>query len=225
MKILFVEDDVQLASSLVQGLGSMGFAVDLADRGELASELMYLNEYDAVILDWGIPPPTGIELVRSWREEGRSTPVLMLTGRSSSEAIVSGLDAGADDYLTKPFRVQELMARLRSLLRRRDKPVCLKLRAADLELDPAKHTVTVDGDGVTLTPKEFALLEYLLTRSDEVVSRSEIQEHVWDSAMDSFSNFVDVTVHRLRKKIDDGRQGRLLHSVRGEGFVLRSQRS
>lgn len=225
VRILFVEDDVQLATSLLSGLGSMGFAVDHADRGDVASELMYANDYDAVILDWGIPAPNGLDLLRAWREEGRDTPVLMLTGHAACSSIVSGLDAGADDYLTKPFRMQELLARLRSLLRRRAKPVSLKLCAADLEMDPATRAVKIGGDDVPLTPKEFALLEFLLTRIDEVVPRTEIQEHVWDSAMDSFSNFVDVTIHRLRKKIDDGRQGRLLHNVRGAGFVLRSQRS
>jgi DNA-binding response OmpR family regulator len=225
MRILVVEDERVLAEALVEALQQEFHAVDLARDGETASELADVNEYDLIVLDWTIPPPTGIELLRSWRRAGRETPVLMLTGRSAVGDRVDGLDTGADDYLTKPFSLVELQARVRSLLRRRAKPLQSLLQADDLEMDRAARRVTVGGRPLDLSPKEFALLEYLLSRKDQVVTRTEISEHVWDDSFDPLGNVVDVTVHRLRRKIDGEREKRLLHTLKGVGYVLRGERT
>jgi len=225
MRILVVEDERVLAEALVEALQQEFHAVDLARDGVTASELADVNEYDLIVLDWTIPPPTGIELLRSWRRAGRETPVLMLTGRSAVGDRVDGLDTGADDYLTKPFSLVELQARVRSLLRRRAKPLQALLQADDLEMDRAARRVTVGGRPLDLSPKEFALLEYLLSRKDQVVTRTEISEHVWDDSFDPLGNVVDVTVHRLRRKIDGEREKRLLHTLKGVGYVLRGERT
>lgn len=225
MRILVVEDDTELADALVELLEDEFYAVDLAKEGESASEQMHVNEYDLVVLDWTIPAPTGIELLREWRENGDETPVLMLTGRIGVEDRVDGLDTGADDYLTKPFSFDEFLARVRSLLRRRSKTLQTQLEAGDLHLDRASHAVRVGEEALELTPKEFGLLEYFLTRVDEVVTRTDLSEHVWDGSFDSLSNVIDVTVHRLRKKIDGDREDKLLHTVKGVGYMLKSQRT
>jgi len=224
MRILVVEDDETLADALVELLEDEAYAVDLAVDGAGASELMDINRYDLVVLDWAIPPPSGIELLRQWRERGEQTPVLMLTGRVDTEDKIDGLDTGADDYLTKPFSFDELLARVRSLLRRRGKQLQTTLEAGDLTMDRASHTVRVGERVVELSPKEFGLLEYFLNRCDEVVTRTDLSEHVWDDSFDSFSNVIDVTVHRLRKKIDGDRKRKLLHTVKGVGYILRSER-
>lgn len=225
MRVLVVEDEELLADGIVEALRIEAYATDLARDGKTAEELTYLNTYDLVILDWTIPPPTGIDLLRSWRAAGNTTPVLMLTGRAEIEDRVDGLDSGADDYLGKPFLLPELLARVRSLLRRREKPLQTTLKADDLEMDRARRAVTVAGKSVDTSPKEFALLEYLVNRLDEVVTRTELIEHVWDEAFDSMSNPVDVIVYRLRKKIDGNRPQRLLHTRKGAGYVLTSQRT
>lgn len=231
MRILVVEDEEALAEAVVELLRSESYAVDLAADGETASELMDINSYDCVLLDWTIPGRSGLELLKEWRAARDETPVLMLTGRSAIEDRVSGLDCGADDYLTKPFSLVELLARVRSLLRRRERSLQTSLRAADVEMDRATRQVTMAGEPVTLSPKEFALLEYLLGRVDEVVTRTDLIEHVWDDSFDSFSNLVDVTVYKLRKKIDGSggkrgaQKGKLLHTVKGVGYVLRGSRS
>lgn len=224
MRLLVVEDETVLAEAIAETLRRQAYAVDIATDGEEGSEMMAVNEYDAVVLDWTIPPPSGLELLREWRDEGIEIPVLMLTGRSEVEDRVDGLDAGADDYLTKPFSMPELLARVRSLLRRQARPLNTALTAADLSLDRAAHRVTLAGAPIDLSPKEFALLEYLLHRVDEVVTRTDLAEHVWDDSFDSFSNVIDVTVHRLRKKIDGDQDDKLLKTVPGVGYVLRSQR-
>jgi DNA-binding response OmpR family regulator len=225
MRILVVEDEPLLAEALAESLRAESYAVDVAPDGPTASELMAVNEYDAVVLDWTIPPPTGLELLRDWRSEGITTPVLMLTGHSGLDDRVGGLDSGADDYLIKPFSMAELLARTRSLLRRRSKDLKTDLAADDLVMDRAAREVTVAGAVVDLSPKEFALLEYLLHRVGDVVTRSEISDHVWDDSFDSFSNVIDVTIHRLRKKIDGDRAERLLHTVKGVGYVLKPSRA
>lgn len=225
MRILVVEDDATLADALVELLEDEFYAVDLAAEGESASEMMHVNEYDLVVLDWAIPPPTGIELLREWRDAGDETPVLMLTGRVGVEDRVDGLDTGADDYLTKPFSFDEFLARVRSLLRRRSKSLTTTFEAGDLSMDRASHTVRVGETELDLTPKEFGLLEYFLSRIDEVVTRTDLSEHVWDGSFDSLSNVIDVTVHRLRKKIDGDREDKLLHTVKGVGYVLKSRRT
>ena len=224
MRILVVEDEPVLAQALVEALEGEYYAVDLAGDGETASELAEVNTYDLIVLDWTIPPPTGIELLREWRRQGKDTPVLMLTARSAVGDKVDGLDTGADDFLTKPFSLPELLARVRSLLRRRERPLQATLSAGDVEMDRAARRVTVGGRPLDLSPKEFALLEYFLNHKEEVVTRTELSEHVWDDSFDSFGNVIDVTVHRLRKKIDGDRDDKLLHTLKGVGYVLKSQR-
>jgi two-component system copper resistance phosphate regulon response regulator CusR len=227
MRILVVEDESALAEAIVDLLRDESYAVDLASDGDSASELMDVNNYDCVLLDWTLPARSGMELLTAWRSAGDETPVLMLTGRTAVEDRVSGLDTGADDYLTKPFSLVELLARVRSLIRRRSKPLQSALSAADVEMDRAARRVTVGGNPVDLSPKEFALLEYLLARVGEVVTRTELIEHVWDDSFDSFSNLVDVTIYKLRKKIDGAgakRDGKLLHTLKGVGYVLKAAR-
>lgn len=222
MRLLVVDDNPQMADLLTKTLRENCYAVDLASTGTEAAELVDLEDYDLILLDWQIPQPTGLELLKTWRSQGRQMPVLMVTVRDELDDRIKGLDAGADDYLTKPFYISELLARVRSLLRRREKRLQNELRAGDLVMDRNRRIVTVGGRPVDLSPREFALLEYFLTRMDEVVTRSDIETHVWDSNFDSWGNVVNVTIHRLRKKIDGERENRLLHTVRGAGYVLSS---
>ena len=224
VRILVVEDEPVLAQALVEVLEGEFYAVDLAGDGESASEMAEINSYDMIVLDWTIPPPTGIELLRAWRRQGKDTPVLMLTARSGIDDRVDGLDTGADDFLTKPFSLPEFLARVRSLLRRRAKALQAALSAGDVAMDRAARRVTVEGRALDLSPKEFALLEYFLNHKDEVVTRTELSEHVWDDSFDSLGNVIDVTVHRLRKKIDGDRADKLLQTLKGVGYVLKSQR-
>jgi DNA-binding response OmpR family regulator len=224
VRILIVEDEAVLAQALAEVLEDECYAVDLAGDGETASEMVDINSYDLIVLDWTIPPPTGIELLRAWRRQGKDTPVLMLTARSGIDDRVDGLDTGADDFLTKPFSLPEFLARVRSLLRRRVKPLQTTLSAGDLVMDRAARRVLVAGRALDLSPKEFALLEYFLNRKDEVVTRTELSEHVWDDSFDSLGNVIDVTVHRLRKKIDGDREDKLLQTLKGVGYVLKNQR-
>jgi DNA-binding response OmpR family regulator len=226
MRLLLVEDEATLADAVAEVLRDESYAVDVARTGSMADELAAVNTYDAVVLDWSIPPPSGIELLRRWRLAGMAAPVLMLTGRAGVEDRVGGLDAGADDYLTKPFAFDELLARVRSLLRRAAaNPARRELRAGDVSLDRPTRAVRVGRRRVELSPKEFAVLEYLLTRKNEVVSREEISEHVWDDSFDPLSNVVDVTVHRLRRKIDNEGPKRRLHTIKGAGYLLRDEPS
>lgn len=225
MLILVVEDDRFLAGLLCEALRDAFYAVDLAIDGEAASELIAVNAYDLVVLDWTIPPPTGIELLRQWRREGRQVPVIMLTGRDTVEDKAGGLDVGADDYLTKPFSFRELLARVRSLLRRQAPREFQIKRAGNLRFHTATGQVVVGGKILSLSVKEQELLRYLLDRCDEVVSRREIEDNVWDSAFNSTANVVAVTMFRLRRKIDSGAKGKLLHTVRGKGYMLKSVRS
>jgi DNA-binding response OmpR family regulator len=223
VKILLVEDDAGLAEPLAEALADEAYAVDRAATGAEADELAAVHDYDLVILDWGIPEPSGIELLRRWRAARLTFPVLMLTGRGGLSDRVSGLDGGADDYLTKPFALGELLARVRSLLRRRAKEVAT-LAADDLAMDRAARAVTLAGAPVALSPKEFGVLEYLLAHADRAVSREELSEHVWDRNFDPASNTLDVIVYRVRKKIDGARADRLLHTVAGVGYLLSSTR-
>lgn len=225
MRILLVEDDEVLAAAIREFLVDEHYAVDRAADGREAAELAAINGYDLAVLDWTLPRggPNGLELVASWRRQGLQLPVLMLTGRHEVGDRVDGLDAGADDYLTKPFSFAELGARVRSLLRRRDKNL-ERLAAGDLELDRAARRVTVAGREIELAPKEFGILEYLLRHVDETVTRTALSEHVWDDSFDAMSNVVDVLVYRLRKKIDGSRDAKLLHTVKGVGYLLKSHR-
>ncbi len=224
MRVLVVEDDRRLSGELVRLLTDEAYAVDAAHDGPTADELAAVNDYDLIVLDLTIPPPTGLELLEAWREAGTDFPVLVLSALDTVQDRVKGLDTGADDYLPKPFSFDEFLARVRSLLRRRPQRTISTYQADDLVMDRASRQVEVAGRPIALSPKEFALLEYLLTHQDELVTRIDISEHVWDSAFDSMSNLVNVFIYRLRKKIDGDAARTLLHTVPGQGSVLRSMR-
>jgi DNA-binding response OmpR family regulator len=223
MRILLVEDDEDLSEALVQALRGESYAVDPALDGPTASELHFVNSYDLVVLDWTIPPPTGLELLGEWRRQGDETPVLMLTARQDVEDRVDGLDMGADDYLTKPFSLVEFLARVRSLLRRVERPLRTVLEAGELAMDRSARKVELAGAPLALSRKEYALLEYLLLHKDQVVSRADLAEHVWDDSFDPMSNVVDVTLHRLRKKVDGGNDCDRIETVVGVGYRLKSR--
>jgi two-component system OmpR family response regulator len=224
MRLLVVEDDVKMASLLKRGLEREGHAVDLADSGPQALWAGMEFPYDAVLLDAMIPPPDGFEVCRQMRQAGRWMPVIMLTARDAVEDRVRGLDAGADDYLSKPFSFAELNARLRALLRReaRERPTIL--RAGDLRLDPASRSVSRANTPITLSAKEFALLELMMRRKGEVLSRTDILEHVWDFAYDGTSNVVDVYIRYVREKVDRPFDCESIETVRGAGYRLRTDR-
>ena len=221
--MLVVEDEVKMAGLLKRGLEEEGYAVDVARDGSEALWLGTENPYDAVILDVMLPDLDGFEVCRRLRSDGRWAPVLMLTARDAVPDRVAGLDAGADDYLTKPFSFTELFARLRALLRRGAGERPAVLRAGDLALDPATRKVARDGTPVELTAKEFALLEYLLRHPGEALTRTRIIEHVWDFAYDGDSNVVDVYVRYLREKIDRPFGRDSIETVRGTGYRLREE--
>lgn len=214
MRVLVVEDEPKLRSLLERGLRGHGYAVDTASNGTDALWRGTEWDYDAIVLDIQIPEPNGIEVARGLRERGRWAPILFLTVRDGISDRVEGLDAGGDDYLTKPFAFDELFARLRALIRRTPPPRPAVLESADLILDPARHSVTKSGIEVEVSPKEFALLEYLLRHAGETLTRSEIIDHVWDFAYDGASNVVDVYIGYLRSKIGADR----IETVRGVGY-------
>jgi two-component system, OmpR family, response regulator len=220
MRVLVVEDEVKMAGLLKRALEEEGYAVDLATRGEDALWFGTENPYDAIVLDVMLPDLDGFQVSRRLREAGRWSPVLMLTARDGVADRVAGLDAGADDYLTKPFSFAELLARLRALLRRGAAERPAVLRVGDLELDPARRTVTRDGAAIELTAREFALLEYLMRRSGEVLTRTQLIEHVWDFAYDGDSNVVDVYIRYLRNKVDRPFGRDSIRTVRGAGYLL-----
>jgi DNA-binding response OmpR family regulator len=222
MRILLVEDDPGVRRFVVKGLREQAYAVDTAATGEDALYQVDINAYDLIILDVMIPAPDGFEVCRRLRKAGRRMPVLMLTARDAVEDRVSGLDRGADDYLTKPFEFRELLARLRALLRRSTELHPPRLSAGDLVLDTAAQSATSGGRPISLTHKEYALLEYLVRNAGRVVSRADIAEHVWDETFDPFSNLIEVYINRLRRKIDaDGSSG-LLQTRRGAGYILKA---
>jgi two-component system, OmpR family, response regulator len=221
MKLLVVEDDRMLLELVRRALTEDGFAVDVASDGEQAEPLAFMNDYDAVILDLVLPGKSGLQLLQQMRREGRTTPTLILTGRRAKQDVVRALDIGADDYLTKPFDLDELKARIRALVRRggsqRSEP---QLALGGVLLDRRRRQANVDGQPLRLTPKEFALLEYVMMRVDEVVPRSELLEKVWDFHFDPGSNVVDVHVARLRAKLRLANASLRLDTVRGIGFTL-----
>ncbi|MFL6257854.1 MAG: response regulator [Pyrinomonadaceae bacterium] len=220
MRILLVEDDARIARFVSQALREQAYAVDATADGEDALYKAAVNDYDAVILDVMIPSRDGFEVCRELRASGSSVPVIMLTARDAVPDRVAGLDSGADDYLTKPFEVAELLARLRALLRRGRAVRPALVTAADLRIDTRAHAVTRAGRQIELTAKEYALLEYLARERGRVLTRAEIAEHVWDENFDPFSNLIDVNINRLRRKIDDGFAPPLIHTRRGEGYML-----
>ncbi|MBO3752481.1 response regulator transcription factor [Streptosporangiaceae bacterium NEAU-GS5] len=221
MRVLVVEDERRMAAALRRGLQAEGFAVDLAHDGEEGLHLARTGEYDAIVLDIMIPKVSGYNVCKQLRAEENWVPILMLSAKDGEYDLADGLDLGADDYLTKPFSYVVLVARLRALLRRGGGRRPSILRAGDLTLDPARRQVARGSAQITLTPREFALLEYLMRRHDEVVSKSEILEHVWDT-YDTDPNVVEVYVGYLRRKIDLPFQRTALQTVRGAGYRLAS---
>ena len=220
MRILLVEDDARVAGFIARGLREHAYAVDIAPDGEQALYQATVNDYDLVILDVMLPLMDGHQVCRELRSAGHRVPVLMLTARDAVEERVAGLDSGADDYLTKPFDFKELLARLRALSRRGPVTRMDVVRVADLALDTASHTAIRGGRPIALTAKEYALLEYLVVNRGRVVGRAEIAGHVWDESFDPFSNVIEVYVKRLRAKMDTGFAQRLIHTRRGEGYLL-----
>jgi two-component system copper resistance phosphate regulon response regulator CusR len=220
MRILIVEDERVAAEVLAKGLREHAYAVDIAGDGVTALEHAATNDYDLIILDILLPRLNGLELCSRLRAEGLSIPILMLTARGGPDQRVEGLDVGADDYLPKPYHFPELLARVRALLRRGPalRPSVLSLR--DLTVDTRARRVERGGEVIPLTAKEYALLEYLLRRQGDVVGRGDIAEHVWDDSFDPLSNLIEVYIQRLRRKIDDGRAVKLIHTRRGAGYLL-----
>ncbi len=221
MRLLLVEDEKKVASFIKKGLQEEGYAVDWAPDGETGLSMGLDGVYDLVILDVNLPYKDGLAVLKELRRKNITTAILLLTVRATIEDKVIGLDTGADDYLPKPFAFQELLARVRALLRRRVEADAPILTVADLCLDPAKRQVSRSGQKIELTSKEFALLEYLMRNKGRVVTRTMIAEHVWDQNFDTTTNVIDVYVNYLRKKIDVDQASRLIHTVRGVGYVLK----
>jgi DNA-binding response OmpR family regulator len=220
MRLLVVEDDAAAASVLAKGLREHAYVVDVAMDGRAALEHALLFEYDLILLDVLLPALDGLEVCRRIRARRLAVPILMLTARGEVDERVAGLDAGADDYLPKPFHFPELLARVRALLRRGPALDPGLLRVADLSIDPRTRRVERAGRLIHLTTKEYTLLAYLARRQGQVVTRSDISEHVWDEHFDPLSNVIEVYVQRLRRKIDDGHEQKLIHTRRGAGYLL-----
>lgn len=223
MRILVVEDEEKVASFIRKGLQEEHYAVDLAPDGEEGLTMAQLNPYDLIVLDLMLPKLDGFRVLQRLRGDGVDAPVLVLTARDGVSDKVRGLDLGADDYLTKPFAFAELLARVRAILRRGKPQRAPILKVADLSLDPASRRVTRSGKAIELTAKEFALLEYLMRHPGQVLTRTMISEHVWDQSFDSYTNVIDVYVNYLRKKVDQGFEPKLIHTIRGVGYVLREE--
>ena len=221
MRILLVEDEPRMAAAIRRVLAAEHYTVDLAQDGEEALAFLAGTAYDVIVLDRMLPGISGDDVLRRMRDKSMPTPVLMLTALSALEHRVEGLDAGADDYLPKPFAFSELLARLRALTRRRPELVSERLSAGDIQLDPDRHQVTVDGRSELLSAREYALLGYLIRHADQVVTRQQILDAVWGAEPDVYSNVVDLYVHYLRRKLSAlGRAG-ALRTVRGVGYALR----
>jgi heavy metal response regulator len=221
MRVLVVEDEKKVARFIQQGLEEEHYAVDVAHDGERGLQMAEAENYDLLILDVMLPKMSGIEVVKALRAKPKTTPVLLLTAKTSTEDKVAGLDSGADDYLTKPFAFEELLARVRSLLRRGSFEKSIILKVADLELDTVKHKAKRGGKTIELTAKEYSLLEYLMRNKDRALSRTIISEHIWDYNFDTGTNIIDVYVNHLRNKIDEGFDLKLIHTVRGVGYVMK----
>jgi DNA-binding response OmpR family regulator len=221
MKVLVVEDDRKVAGFIEQGLKEEGYVVDVASDGEEATMLAHVYDYDIILLDVMLPKKNGFQVAAELRREGRHTPILMLTSREAVEDVVRGLDAGADDYLTKPFRFEELIARVRALHRRGGAERLEVLRFGPFELDRLRHVAVVDGKKLDLTAKEFQLFEYFMLHPDEVIRRTTLLEKVWDMHFDPESNVVDVHVGNLRRKLLRHITDPRIETVRGVGFTLR----
>jgi len=223
MRLLVIEDEKKVARFIKKGLEEEGYAVDLAFDGEEGLAMLLDQVHDLILLDIALPKIDGLQVLKKLREKKVRTPVLLLTVRATIEDKVLGLDSGADDYLTKPFAFQELLARIRALLRRKGEVGDPLLRVEDLVLDPARRLVTRGGEKIDLTSKEFALLEYLMRNAGRVVSRAMISEHVWNYDFDTETNIIDVYINYLRRKIDSGQEKKLIYTVRGSGYVLKTE--
>lgn len=221
VRLLVIEDHEQTAKLLRRGLGEAGFVVDACTDGLDGLQMAISSDYDALILDIMLPTLDGWMVLASFRERDRTTPTMILSARESVEDRVRGLSLGADDYLVKPFAFDELLARVRALLRRRGRGEPSSFGIADLMLDPARLTVTRRNGGIELSVKEYQLLELLVRHQGEVLSRTFISEHVWDMSFDCDSNVIEVNIGRLRKKVDDGYERKLIHTIRGRGYVVR----
>ena len=223
MRILLVEDEHKVAQFIKKGLQQDHFAVDLASDGEEALYLADSGDYDLIILDLMLPKVSGFSVLSTVRKKNPNVPILILTAKTSVEDRVRGLEIGSDDYLIKPFAFAELRARVRALLRREWRELNLQLRVGNLVLDPVKHKAHRDNVEVELSNKEYMLLEYLMRNANQVVTRTMIAEHVWDSSFDSFTNVIDVYISFLRTKIDKDREVKLIHSVRGVGYMMKDE--
>ncbi|PYI62655.1 MAG: DNA-binding response regulator [Verrucomicrobia bacterium] len=223
MRILVIEDEKKTAGFLAKGLREAGFAVEIARDGETGLEKARATKFDLLIVDIMLPNKDGWEVVAELRRDGVRTPILFLTARDSVRDRVKGLELGADDYLVKPFAFSELLARVRSVLRRAPERQTEHSRIADLEMDMRHHKATRSGVPLNLTPKEFLLLAHLVRSAGEVVSRAEIAEHVWEIGFKTSTNVVDVVVRRLRAKVDDPFKNKLIHTIRGVGYVLKAR--
>jgi len=222
MRLLLIEDEKKVANFIKKGLEEEHYAVDTAYDGEEGLYLTEVNEYDLVVLDLMIPKIDGLEVLRRIRRNKNNVPVLVLTAKNTVEDIVKGLDAGCDDYLTKPFAFIELLARIRALLRREKSEKEPTLKMADLTLSLVTHKVMRGGKEIELTSKEYALLEYFMRNPEKVLTRTMISEHVWDIHFDSMTNVVDVYVNYLRKKVDKDFELKLIHTIRGIGYTMKA---
>jgi heavy metal response regulator len=221
MRLLVIEDEQKVANFIKQGLEEEGYAVDHAGDGVSGLQMALEGLHDVIVLDVMLPKLDGLSVLQQLRQEKVTTPVLLLTVRATIEDKVLGLDAGADDYLTKPFAFEEFVARVRALLRRRAETAPPILQVADLALDPARRVVSRGDQKIELTPREFTLLDYFMRNPDRVLTRTMIANRVWDYTFDTTTNVIDVYVNYLRKKIDTGHDTKLLHTVRGVGYVMR----
>jgi heavy metal response regulator len=224
MRILVIEDEKKVASFIKKGLEEEHYAVDTAYDGETALYMAEVNEYDLIVLDLMIPKIDGLEVLKRVRSNKNNVPILVLTAKDTVEDIVKGLDSGCDDYLTKPFNFTVFLARIRALLRREKIEKEPLLKIADLALSPVIHKVTRRGKEIELTSKEYALLEYFMRNPDKVLTRTMISEHVWDYHFDSLTNVIDVYVNYLRRKIDKNFEPKLIHTIRGVGYILSADR-
>jgi DNA-binding response OmpR family regulator len=225
MRLLVVEDEKRMADLLRKGLQEEGYAVTVAADGPIAVEMAEASQFDLILLDIMLPGMNGFQVAQHLRREGNRVPILMLTARDATPDIVQGLDLGADDYLTKPFSFEVLLARIRAMLRRGPALQSVKLRVGDLELDPGSHEVTRGGQAVNLTRTEFSLLEYLMRRHGQVIPRDTLIEAVWGYDRDIESNTLDAFIRLLRSKIEGDGGPRFIHTVRGVGYVIREQES
>lgn len=221
MRILVIEDEKKVASFIKRGLEEAGYSVDIAADGEEGLYLAEIDDYDLIILDLILPRKSGLEVCKELREQRISIPILILSARDSVEDKVTGLDMGADDYLTKPFAFSELLARVRALLRRGETMTPVKLQVADLIMDTVTHEVTRAGKEIKLTGKEYALLEYFMMNPGKVLTRTMLSEHVWDYTFDTFSNVIDVYINYLRNKVDRDFDPKLINTIRGVGYVMK----